>query len=221
MAETAAHLGHALATRDSATAVLQDYCRHAAPGLRIRAVSLPTGNGAPPDDLRKNLAIGSDEPIALRHVSLRCGNIALSDAWNWYVPSRLTPAMNRSLDTTEIPFGRAVAALGFRRVPLTSATNALPEAVLLRNTALLLRGSDDLPIALVQETYLASGFAALARPRNAHPADSHPGTGTGAGACSGFSPDAAALPSRAQTSCTTRSLPESSPESPPESRTER
>jgi hypothetical protein len=39
----------------------------------------------------------------------------LSEADNWYVPGRLTTEMNRLLETTETPFGRAVQPLGFYR----------------------------------------------------------------------------------------------------------
>jgi hypothetical protein len=39
----------------------------------------------------------------------------LSEADNWYAPSRLTPEMNHVLETTDTPFGKAVAALHFRR----------------------------------------------------------------------------------------------------------
>jgi hypothetical protein len=35
----------------------------------------------------------------------------LSEAENWYVPARLTEAMNRALQTTTTPFGRVVAPL--------------------------------------------------------------------------------------------------------------
>jgi hypothetical protein len=35
----------------------------------------------------------------------------LSEADNWYVPSRLTPEMNRMLETTDTPFGRVVESL--------------------------------------------------------------------------------------------------------------
>ena len=44
-----------------------------------------------------------------------CGSVVLSEADNWYVPSRLTPEMNRLLDTTDAPFGRVVQAVHFRR----------------------------------------------------------------------------------------------------------
>ena len=60
---------------------------------------------------RRRLQIGDEEPVKFRHVELTCGNRILSEADNWYVPSRLTAEMNRLLETTDIPFGRAVADL--------------------------------------------------------------------------------------------------------------
>jgi chorismate-pyruvate lyase len=60
---------------------------------------------------RHRLQIADDEPIKFRHVELTCGDRVLSEADNWYVPSRLTDEMNRLLETTDIPFGRAIAEL--------------------------------------------------------------------------------------------------------------
>jgi hypothetical protein len=40
----------------------------------------------------------------------------LSEADNWYVPSRLTPEMNRALETTGTPFGRVIQSLSPYRV---------------------------------------------------------------------------------------------------------
>jgi hypothetical protein len=60
---------------------------------------------------RERLQIDQNEPVKFRHVELTCGDRVLSEADNWYVPSRLTPDMNRLLETTDTPFGRAVAAL--------------------------------------------------------------------------------------------------------------
>jgi hypothetical protein len=37
-----------------------------------------------------------------------------------FVPSRLTPEMNHTLQTTDTPFGKAVAALHFRRHTLSA-----------------------------------------------------------------------------------------------------
>jgi len=65
---------------------------------------------------RQRLEIDERELVKFRHVELKCGDRTLSEADNWYVPSRLTAEMNVVLDTTDTPFGRAVAALKpFRR----------------------------------------------------------------------------------------------------------
>lgn len=68
------------------------------------------------DEQRHRLQIDQSEPVKFRHVELACGNHVLSEADNWYVPSRLTAEMNRVLETTDTPFGRAIADLKpFRR----------------------------------------------------------------------------------------------------------
>ena len=68
------------------------------------------------EEQRQRLQIDVGEPVKFRHVKLACGDHVLSEADNWYVPSRLTAEMNRLLETTDIPFGRAVAELKpFRR----------------------------------------------------------------------------------------------------------
>jgi chorismate-pyruvate lyase len=67
---------------------------------------------------RSLLAIAPDEPVRYRRVQLFCGDRLLSEADNWYVPGRLTPEMNRLLDQTDTPFGRAVKDLEFQRQTL-------------------------------------------------------------------------------------------------------
>jgi chorismate-pyruvate lyase len=69
---------------------------------------------------RKELQVSPTEPVRYRRVQLKCGSTVLSEADNWYVPSRLTPEMNKLLDTTDTPFGRAVQALHFQRRTLSS-----------------------------------------------------------------------------------------------------
>jgi chorismate-pyruvate lyase len=70
-----------------------------------------------PED-RARLAIAAEEPLRYRRVQLFCGDKLLSEADNWYVPGRLTPEMNRLLDQTDTPFGRAVKELEFQRQTL-------------------------------------------------------------------------------------------------------
>ena len=99
-----------------------------------------------------------------RHVRLSCNGHVLSDAGNWYVADRLTPAMNRTLDTTDIPFGRVVLPLGFTRTTLSSrmswSPSATPPAIgplrlpvpLIQNRAVL-RRRDGVPFSVVVEDY--------------------------------------------------------------------
>ncbi len=60
------------------------------------------------------------EPVRFRRVRLKCGEHVLSEAENWYVPSRLTPDMNQALDTTDTAFGRVAKPLSFRRRTLSA-----------------------------------------------------------------------------------------------------
>jgi len=86
-----------------------------------------TGTEKPPTpEQRRELRVTPAEAIRYRHVRLRCGTVVLSEADNWYVPGRLTPAMNRLLETTDMPFGKVVRALDFRRHTLSAALLWLP-----------------------------------------------------------------------------------------------
>jgi hypothetical protein len=60
---------------------------------------------------RQRLEVGPGEEIKVRHVQLLCGGRVFSEADNWYVPARLTAEMNRVLETTSTPFGKAVQDL--------------------------------------------------------------------------------------------------------------
>ncbi len=71
-------------------------------------------------EVRAALDVKPDEPLGYRRVRLKCGDHVLSEADNWYVPARLTPEMNHALETTDTPFGKAVAALHFRRHTLSA-----------------------------------------------------------------------------------------------------
>ncbi len=108
----------------SATRTLEAWCAdHAmAADPRLRAERVP-GPDKPLDaGQRARLAIGPEEPVRYRHVRLACGTHVLSDADNWYVPSRLTPAMNATLDTTDTSFGTVVAPLDVTRQTFAART---------------------------------------------------------------------------------------------------
>lgn len=110
-----------LLTHDSATATLEAWCaaHRLAPRPRILARRVRTEKPAPPE-VRAALQAAPEAPLRYRRVQLACGERILSEADNWYAPDRLTPEMNRVLDETDTPFGRAVAALNFKRRTLTA-----------------------------------------------------------------------------------------------------
>jgi chorismate-pyruvate lyase len=120
-----------LLSNDSATSTLEHWCevhRLAAPP-RIVAERVTGVDKAPSPEQRRELGVTATEPLRYRRVRLLCGAVVLSEADNWYVPARLTPEMNRLLDTTDEPFGRVVQALQFKRRTLSSTAlwHPLPE----------------------------------------------------------------------------------------------
>jgi hypothetical protein len=164
-------LGH-----DSATLTLDRWCdaHHLASPAKVVAVRDRDAAKPPTAEQRKVLGVGESEPIRYRRVKLTCGGHVLSEADNWYVPSRLTPEMNQQLETTDIPFGRAVQALHFQRrtlsakllwsplpegwdmapsIPADAGAKSLqiPHEVLQHQAVLVL--PDGTPISQVTETY--------------------------------------------------------------------
>jgi chorismate-pyruvate lyase len=111
-----------LLSHDSATLTLDRWCaaHQLASPARIVAERVDSAYRAPMDEQRQLLDVNATEPIRYRKVRLVCGGHVLSEADNWYVPARLTPEMNRVLDTTDTAFGRAVEALNFRRRTLSA-----------------------------------------------------------------------------------------------------
>ena len=106
-------LNGALLASRSATATLEAWCgdHHMATPARVSA-ELVRGVDRPASaEVRQQLQAGPDEVVKYRRVRLACGGHVLSEADNWYLPGRLTPEMNRLLETTDTPFGRAVQAL--------------------------------------------------------------------------------------------------------------
>lgn len=177
-----------LLSHDSATLTLDRWCeahKLASPAHitaeRVHEVDKPVT-----PEQRQALGVGANEPIRYRRVRLHCGEQVLSEADNWYVPSRLTPEMNHTLETTDAPFGRVVQALHFRRqtlsakllwsplpdgwemTPAVQSRSAgplpIPPQVLQHQAVLTL--PDGTPFSEVVETYTS---AVLAFPQPAHP----------------------------------------------------
>jgi hypothetical protein len=113
-----------LLSHPSATLTLERWCSdHALAGAgdaKILARRVKGQDKALPDDGRQTLGIGPDEPVKYRRVQLACGEHVLSEADNWYVPSRLTAEMNQILDSTDQPFGKVVQPLHFRRQTISA-----------------------------------------------------------------------------------------------------
>jgi hypothetical protein len=172
-----------LLSHPSATLSLERWCgaHHLAPESRIVANLDRSASKAPSAEQRARLRVSTEEPVIYRRVRLACGGRVLSEADNWYVPSRLTPEMNRLLTETTTPFGRAVLDLGFHRELLSAnllwrplpdgwemqpnlpapagATLAIPAEILEHRAILLTR--ENVPFSEVVETYTAEilGFA--------------------------------------------------------------
>jgi chorismate-pyruvate lyase len=167
-----------LASR-SATFTLEKWCGdHRLSGVAepkivarlIREIDKP----ATPEQ-RQRLEAVSGEEIKFRHVELLCGEPVFSEADNWYVPARLTAEMNRLLETTTTPFGKAVQELqpyrrtfaaavlwhpmpeGWESRPLTAVlqdaakTLAIPDALFEHRAVLYTK--DGKPFSEVDEVY--------------------------------------------------------------------
>jgi chorismate-pyruvate lyase len=169
-----------LLSHDSATLTLEHWCyehRLAAPAL---VVAVQVGaDKAPSAAQRRELNVSDSERVRYRHVRLSCGAAVLSEADNWYVPSRLSAQMNEQLDSTDTPFGKVAQPLHFRRhtvsaellwhplpagwdmqqaavakTPRRKAPLVIPYEVLQHRALLLL--PDGTPLAEVVETYTSS-----------------------------------------------------------------
>ena len=117
-----------LLSHDSATLTLERWCdvhRLASPP-RIVALRVPNVDKSPTPEQRRELGISPTESVRYRRVKLMCGAVVLSEADNWYVPGRLTPEMNKLLDTTDTPFGVVVRTLHFQRHTLSATLLWLP-----------------------------------------------------------------------------------------------
>lgn len=169
-----------LLSHPSATLTLERWCgtHHLALEAKIVAHRVDGQDKPLPDGARDQLGIGPDEPVRYRRVQLACGAHVLSDADNWYVPSRLTPAMNHQLDSSDVPFGKVVQPLHFRRETLSAdllwsplpagwemaaaatangKTIDIPAHVLQHRA--LLYTQDNQPFSLVIETYTGNVLA--------------------------------------------------------------
>ena len=97
----------------SATRTLEKWCQthQLAAVASIVAQPILGDNKPTSQEQMQRLEVTGPEQLKYRKVRLYCGDQLLSEADNWYVPGRLTGEMNRLLETTQTPFGEAVAPL--------------------------------------------------------------------------------------------------------------
>jgi chorismate-pyruvate lyase len=170
-----------LLSHDSATVTLERWCsdHQLASPPKIVAQRVPGVNKAPTEQQRRELRVTETDPVRYRRVKLLCGTTMLAEADNWYVPGRLTPEMNKVLDTTDRPFGRVVQPLHFQRhtisakvlwpllpqgwemsrdTPIEDAGELLVPPRVLEHRAVLTL-PDGMPISEVVETYTGEVIA--------------------------------------------------------------
>jgi len=178
-----------LLSHPSATLTLERWCgeHHLAPEAKIVAERVQGEDKPLPPEARSQMQIGADEAVRYRRVQLACGTHVLSEADNWYVPSRLTDAMNQALDSSDTPFGKVVQPLHFRRqtlsaellwsplspgwenaaaLPADTSGSLLMPHFLLEHRAVLFDQSNR-PFSLVVESYTSQilAFAPAPQPR--------------------------------------------------------
>ncbi|MDP4004439.1 hypothetical protein [Methylobacterium sp. NEAU K] len=153
----------------SATLALESWCAEygLAGDPHLVALRLPVADKPLTAAQRTRLAIGPDEPVRYRRVRLACGDRVLSEADNWYVPARLTPEMNTTLDGTRTPFGRVVRPLDpVRRTvavrPFAQHPEPGPDDPLFEVDAVLVSGAGQ-PFCEVVETYLGGALPEASR----------------------------------------------------------
>lgn len=148
----------------SATAFLEQWMTarmgEAVPGaaVRVRLRAAPGRQTAP--DAAARLGLAPETELAYRSVWLVRGGRILSGAENWYVPERLSPAMNRRLAEGCVPFGRVVRPLAPARETfavdrLWDGRGAAVPPRLTRHRALM-RDAEGRPLCVVSETYMRS-----------------------------------------------------------------
>ncbi len=148
----------------SATALLARWmtARGGRASISILAKPVHAPASPPAPEQMERLDVKAPGQIAYRRVRLTDGRHVLSDAHNWYVPSRLTEDMRTLLTETVTPFGMAVAPLSPTRETLCvekywPSPDARPPlqrlpTLLLRHDALV-RGRDGKPLCEVSEYY--------------------------------------------------------------------
>jgi chorismate-pyruvate lyase len=166
------NLMHSLSERilqaNSATEELERWCRdHAIGDGHIVALCARHAPAETFDDESRDAiypCLGVDR-TRFRKVRLATAGIVVADALNWFFPDNLTRGICDSLETTDVPFGRAIRHLDPRRrtflvrrcTPgqLVDADQAIdPTSTAFEHRAIVYR-DDNVPLAVVHERFRA------------------------------------------------------------------
>jgi hypothetical protein len=157
-----------LLSHDSATLTLEHWCgsHQLASPARIVAERVAGIEQPPTGQQRLELRVAATDTVSFRRVRLRCGNLVLSEADNWYVPGRLTADMNQLLETSDTPFGRVVQALHFQRhtIAATLLWRPLPEGWEIGAAAGYMASAGDKPGRLIAPSAVLQHRALLSLP---------------------------------------------------------
>ena len=104
-----------LLSEASATSALERWCAtyDLAVPPKIIAERVPHVEKKPTEEQRGELLVTQSDTVRYRRVKLLCGTLVLSEADNWYVPGRLTPEMNKLLETDRHAIRACRAEPGF------------------------------------------------------------------------------------------------------------
>jgi chorismate-pyruvate lyase len=161
---------HALSERilraDSATEELEQWCRERAISDG-RIIALCTGHSTPEllddESLEALYPYDTSGKTKFRRVKLATSGIVVVEALNWYFPGNLTQAICDQLETTEIPFGRAIQALNPKRrtflvrrctpEQLVDAQGSINPAATAFEHHAVVYSADNTPLAVVHERF--------------------------------------------------------------------
>ena len=119
-----------------------------------------------PDAVLPALELDPGEAIHYRQVRLMRGSLPLAAAENWFVPQRLTAAMNEALIRTNVPFGRVIAPLQPARRLLAVHPQPHAEIILVQSAVILSKAGTAL--AFVKESYFSDLVAFASAPSPLH-----------------------------------------------------
>lgn len=149
-----------LARHETATQALNHWCRQRRlPGAHAVHANVLCDATIPHHGYAGAIDVAPHETLRHRRVCLSWGDIALSEADNWYLPDRLPAAMREQLEHTTVPFGQVIKML--RPLRRQTAVQRDPEASgpqtegcrFILHVSAVMHAADGTPVAEVREHY--------------------------------------------------------------------